>query len=91
MVLIHGGGPQIESMCKRLFLESMVTNGQRVSDHSTLEVVQLVLCGFINKNLCAVLNKDSNRNFRIGRWADQGSQNQQSKFGLRWDADNSKH
>jgi acetylglutamate kinase len=50
-VIVHGGGPQIGSMLKRLGTESRFVRGQRVTDAATMEVVEMVLAGRINKQI----------------------------------------
>lgn len=51
VVLVHGGGPEITEMLHRLGKESIFVDGLRVTDQETVEIVQMVLCGKINKNL----------------------------------------
>jgi acetylglutamate kinase len=50
-VIVHGGGPQIDAMLKRLKIESQYKNGLRVTDGATMEVVEMVLSGKVNKEL----------------------------------------
>ncbi len=50
-VVVHGGGPQIAAMLKRLNIESEFIHGQRVTDAATMEVVEMVLAGRINKQI----------------------------------------
>ncbi len=57
VVLVHGGGPEISEMLKKTGKESKFKNGLRVTDDETMDIVQMVLCGKINKNLVALLNK----------------------------------
>ncbi len=57
VVLIHGGGPEISSMLKRLGKKSEFVNGLRVTDEETIEVVQMVLAGKVNKNLVNLLQQ----------------------------------
>ena len=56
-VIVHGGGPQIGEMLKRLEIESNFVNGLRVTDAATISVVEMVLAGAINKSLVAAINK----------------------------------
>lgn len=49
LVVVHGGGPQISGMLKRLNIESHFEQGLRVTDEATMEVVEMVLCGQVNK------------------------------------------
>ncbi len=51
VVLIHGGGPEITGMLEKIGKESKFSNGLRVTDEETVEVVQMVLAGKVNKNL----------------------------------------
>ncbi len=51
VVLVHGGGPEISDMLKRVGKESKFVNGLRVTDSETAEIVQMVLAGKINKTL----------------------------------------
>jgi len=50
-VLVHGGGPEINDMLDRLGIESRFVNGLRYTDKETMDVVQSVLCGKVNKDL----------------------------------------
>ena len=54
-VLVHGGGPEINDMLDRLGMESRFVNGLRYTDAETMEVVQSVLCGKVNKDLVATI------------------------------------
>ena len=56
-VVVHGGGPEISDMLKRLNHKSTFVDGLRYTDGETMEVVQSVLCGKVNKNLVAQLNR----------------------------------
>ena len=51
VVLVHGGGPEISEMLSKIGKESKFVNGLRVTDSETVEIVQMVLAGKINKNL----------------------------------------
>lgn len=51
VVLVHGGGPEISEMLSKIGKESKFVNGLRVTDTETVEIVQMVLAGKINKNL----------------------------------------
>lgn len=53
IVLVHGGGPDINQMLDALHIESHFENGLRVTDKDTMEVVQMVLAGKVNKSLVA--------------------------------------
>ena len=55
-VVVHGGGPQIEAMLKRLGIKSEFANGLRITDVKTVEVVEMVLAGSINKQIVGYIN-----------------------------------
>lgn len=55
VILVHGGGPEISAMLKRLSIASHFEKGLRVTDDATMEVVQMVLAGKVNKSLAANL------------------------------------
>ncbi|MDD2262962.1 MAG: acetylglutamate kinase [Clostridia bacterium] len=55
VVLVHGGGPEITNMLNRVGKTTEFVNGLRVTDKETAEIVQMVLCGKINKNLVSML------------------------------------
>ena len=55
-VVVHGGGPQIETMLKRLGIKSEFVGGLRVTDAATMEVVEMVLAGAINKQIVSFIN-----------------------------------
>ena len=57
VVVVHGGGPEISAMLKKLGKESRFVDGLRCTDAETMDVVQQVLCGKVNKNLVATLNR----------------------------------
>ncbi|MCL2834378.1 MAG: acetylglutamate kinase [Treponema sp.] len=56
-VLVHGGGPEIEAVLKKIGKESRFINGLRYTDAETMEVVQMVLCGKVNKDITAMIQK----------------------------------
>ena len=55
VVLVHGGGPEITDMLKRVGKESTFIDGLRVTDEETAEIVQMVLAGKINKSLVSLI------------------------------------
>lgn len=57
-IIVHGGGPVISNMCQRLGLETQFINGLRITDNNTLEIVQMVLAGKINKDIVMLLNQE---------------------------------
>jgi len=56
VVLVHGGGPEISGMLKKIGKESKFVNGLRVTDNETIDIVTQVLAGKVNKNLVKQLN-----------------------------------
>lgn len=60
-VIVHGGGPEITGMLKRLGIESTFVNGLRVTDRETMEVVQMVLVGKVNKEIVGMINEIGGR------------------------------
>jgi acetylglutamate kinase len=56
VVLVHGGGPDITAMLKKTGQESRFVNGLRYTDKESMEIVQMVLCGKVNKDLVALLD-----------------------------------
>jgi acetylglutamate kinase len=60
-VVVHGGGPQIAGMLKRLQLKSEFVNGLRVTDKPTVEVVEMVLAGLINKEIVTAINRQGGK------------------------------
>ena len=59
--VVHGGGPEISDMLKRLGHESRFVDGLRYTDEATMDVVQQVLCGKVNKDLVARINRQGGR------------------------------
>ena len=57
VVVVHGGGPEINDMLKKIGHQSHFVDGLRYTDEVTMDVVQSVLCGKVNKNLVAQLNR----------------------------------
>ena len=57
VVVVHGGGPEINELLKKTGKDSRFVNGLRYTDEETMEAVQMVLCGKVNKNLVATLNR----------------------------------
>jgi acetylglutamate kinase len=58
-LLIHGGGPQVDAMMRRVGKEPEFRDGLRVTDAETLEIVRMVLVGKINRDLVATVNRES--------------------------------
>jgi acetylglutamate kinase len=61
-IVVHGGGPQIGQMLARLGIKSEFKGGLRVTDRETVEIVEMVLAGSINKEIVALINAE-------GEWA----------------------
>ena len=61
VVMVHGGGPEISQMLKKIGKESKFVDGLRYTDRETMEIVQQILCGQTNKNLAATLNRMGGR------------------------------
>jgi acetylglutamate kinase len=61
-VVVHGGGPQIGQMLTKMDIKSEFRGGLRVTDKATVEIVEMVLAGSINKDIVAMINKE-------GEWA----------------------
>ena len=59
-VVVHGGGPQINEMLTRLNIKSSFSNGLRVTDAATMEVVQMVLNGQVNPQIVSAINTHGN-------------------------------
>nr|WP_326184465.1 acetylglutamate kinase [uncultured Oscillibacter sp.] len=57
VVVVHGGGPEISDMLKKIGHESKFVDGLRYTDQVTMDIVQSILCGKVNKNLVAQLNR----------------------------------
>jgi acetylglutamate kinase len=55
VVLVHGGGPEINKMLKKTGVESHFVNGLRYTDNETMDIVQMVLCGKVNKDLVSLM------------------------------------
>lgn len=60
-IVVHGGGPQIATMLKKLEITSEFVNGLRVTDKPTVEVVEMVLAGRINKDIVSAINKQGGK------------------------------
>lgn len=61
VVLVHGGGPEISAMLKKTGKESRFVNGLRYTDEETMDIVQMVLAGKVNKDLVQLLQRNSGR------------------------------
>ncbi|MCS6898033.1 MAG: acetylglutamate kinase [Nitrospira sp.] len=56
-VIVHGGGPQIDKMLTRLGIQAKFRHGVRITDHATMEVVEMVLAGQINMEITDLINR----------------------------------
>ncbi len=61
VVVVHGGGPEINEMLSKIGKESKFVNGLRYTDEETMSIVQMVLCGKVNKDLVSLLSKAGGR------------------------------
>ena len=66
VVLVHGGGPEISEMLKKIGKESKFVNGLRYTDRETMDIVQMILCGKVNKNLVSLFEKAGGRAVGLG-------------------------
>ena len=60
-VIVHGGGPMINAMLERLKIQSEFMNGKRVTDAATMEVVEMVLSGLVNKRIVQAIGAQGGR------------------------------
>lgn len=60
-VVVHGGGPQIGAMLGKLGIKSEFANGLRITDRATIEIVEMVLAGSINKQIVGLINAEGGR------------------------------
>ncbi len=60
-IVVHGGGPQIANLLKRLDIKSDFVHGLRVTDKATVEVVEMVLSGKINKEIVSAINRQGGK------------------------------
>src|ERR1035438_1530973 len=56
-IVVHGGGPQIEAMLKKVGVQSQYAAGLRITDAETLQIVEMVLAGSINKQMVGYINE----------------------------------
>ncbi|MCE5311814.1 MAG: acetylglutamate kinase, partial [Nitrospiraceae bacterium] len=55
-VIVHGGGPKISDTMKRMGKEPVFVHGQRITDEETMDIVEMVLGGLVNKEIVALIN-----------------------------------
>jgi acetylglutamate kinase len=60
-IVVHGGGPQIATMLKKLGITSEFVHGLRKTDKATIEIVEMVLCGAINKEIVSAINRQGGK------------------------------
>lgn len=60
-VIVHGGGPMINGMLARLGVETEFVDGKRVTDAATVEIVEMVLSGSVNKRIVQAINRQGGR------------------------------
>ena len=60
-IVVHGGGPQIGSVLEKLGIKSDFVDGMRVTDSATMDVVEMVLGGLVNKEIVSLLNKNGGK------------------------------
>ncbi|MCL1991929.1 MAG: acetylglutamate kinase [Spirochaetes bacterium] len=60
-VLVHGGGPEIDAMLKKVGKESRFVKGLRYTDEETMEIVQMILCGKINKDITSLFQQNGGK------------------------------
>ena len=70
-IVVHGGGPQIGAMLERLKIKSSFIDGLRVTDAETVDIVEMVLCGSINKQIVSAINRAGG--FAIGMSGKDGN------------------
>ncbi|HEY5718023.1 MAG TPA: acetylglutamate kinase [Motiliproteus sp.] len=60
-IVVHGGGPQIGDLLNKLNIESRFVNGMRVTDSATMDVVEMVLGGLVNKDIVGLINANGGK------------------------------
>ncbi|GHV84310.1 acetylglutamate kinase [Spirochaetia bacterium] len=58
VLIVHGGGPEIDAMLKTCGKESRFVDGLRYTDEQTMDIVQMVLCGKVNKDICTLIQNE---------------------------------
>ncbi|MBU2552492.1 MAG: acetylglutamate kinase [Proteobacteria bacterium] len=79
-VVVHGGGPQIGRVLKRMNIESTFVSGMRVTDGETMDVVEMVLVGKVNKEIVNLINRNGGK--AVGLSGKDGGLIQASKMHL---------
>ena len=83
-VVVHGGGPQIGSLLDKLNIQSNFIDGMRVTDSATMDVVEMVLGGSVNKQIVSLINKSGGQ--AIGISGKDGNLIRAKKLSLKKDA-----
>ncbi len=86
-VVVHGGGPQIASLLERVGKESKFIQGMRVTDTETMDIVEMVLGGLVNKSIVTLINQEGGR--AVGLTGKDGSLIRAKKMQMSIDSDNS--
>ncbi len=60
-IVVHGGGPQIGDLLNRLNIKSEFVNGMRVTDSQTMDIVEMVLGGLVNKEIVSLINRNGGK------------------------------
>lgn len=68
VVVVHGGGPEISEMLKKIGKQSRFVNGLRYTDRETMDIVQMILCGKVNKDLVTLLEKAGGNGMASAAW-----------------------
>jgi len=84
-VIVHGGGPQIAELLKRVGKESKFIQGMRVTDTETMDIVEMVLGGLVNKSIVTMINQQGGR--AVGLTGKDGSLIRAKKMHMNLDAD----
>lgn len=66
VIVVHGGGPEISDMLKKIGKESRFVGGLRYTDRETMDIVQMILCGKVNKDLVTLLSHAGGRGIGLG-------------------------
>ena len=83
-VIVHGGGPQIGQLLERLNIETEFVDGMRVTDERTMNVVEMVLCATVNKEIVDSIHRNGGR--AIGMTGKDGQLIQARKLSGEWGA-----
>tara|TARA_B100000767_G_scaffold267937_1_gene287403 strand:- start:910 stop:1806 length:897 start_codon:yes stop_codon:yes gene_type:complete len=83
-IVVHGGGPQIGALLERLNIESTFINGMRVTDNATMDVVEMVLGGQVNKEIVSLINQQGGQ--AIGLSGKDGNLIKASKLAVEQDS-----